>query len=129
MVTTSIPEEQQMQPNPITNLVASEHRRELREAADRNQRARGDRGWEDGDGRITIRYARASDAKSLVLLAELDSGEAPRGAALVAEVDGQPRAALPLDGSPPIADPFRATAELLALLRLRAAQLVPGAHR
>jgi hypothetical protein len=43
--------------------------------------------------------------------------------ALVAEVDGRLRAALPLDGSTPIADPFFRGAELVDLLRLRAAQL------
>jgi hypothetical protein len=75
------------------------------------------------DGVVTIRYARASDAKTLTMLAGLDEAQPPRGPALVAEVDGHPQAALPLDGSPAIADPFRSTAELLALLKLRAAQL------
>jgi hypothetical protein len=46
---------------------------------------------------------------------------------LVAEVDGRLRAALPVDGGAPIADPFHRGRELLALLRLRAEQLRPGA--
>ena len=40
------------------------------------------------------------------MLAELDSAVAPTGPALVAEIDGRLRAALPLDGGEPIADPF-----------------------
>src|SRR5581483_12038246 len=56
--------------------------------------------------RVTLRYAGAADAPRLARLAALDSAVAPRGPALVAEVDGQLRAALPLDGGRPIADPF-----------------------
>jgi hypothetical protein len=47
----------------------------------------------------------------------------------VAEVDGRLRAALPLDGSSPIADPFHRGAELIELLRIRAAQLARGRER
>lgn len=80
--------------------------------------------------RVTLRYACAADGERLQHLRELDS--APRSmadpalggeSALVAEVDGRLRAALPLDGSAPIADPFYRGAELVDLLRLRAAQL------
>jgi hypothetical protein len=73
--------------------------------------------------RVTLRYAGAADAQRLRRLAELDSTVAPTGPALVAEVDGRLRAALPLDGAPPIADPFHRGTELIELLRLRAAQL------
>jgi hypothetical protein len=73
--------------------------------------------------RVTLRYAAAADAERLRLLAELDSGSAPSGPALVAEVDGRLRAALPLDGGAPIADPLHRGAELIELLRLHAAQL------
>jgi hypothetical protein len=51
---------------------------------------------------------------------------APCGRALLAEVDGALRAALPLDGSAPIADPFHRSSELVDLLRVRAAQLRRG---
>ncbi len=47
----------------------------------------------------------------------------PELPALVAEVDGRLRAALPLDGSAPVADPFHRGAELIQLLRVRATQL------
>jgi hypothetical protein len=56
-------------------------------------------------------------------LAQLDSAFCPRGRVLVAAVGGEPRAALPLDGGPAVADPFHPTAELVALLGMRAAQL------
>ena len=73
--------------------------------------------------RLTLRYSSAADRESLRRLAELDSGRVPVGASLVAEVDGRLRAALPLDGSPAIADPFHRGLDLVELLRLRAAQL------
>ncbi len=73
--------------------------------------------------RVTLRYSSAADRESLRRLAELDSAVAPSGGALVAEVDGRLRAALPLDGSPSIADPFHRGRDLVDLLRLRAAQL------
>jgi hypothetical protein len=56
-------------------------------------------------------------------LARLDSAPCPRGRVLVAAVGGEPRAALPLDGGPAIADPFHRTVELVALLGMRVAQL------
>jgi hypothetical protein len=73
--------------------------------------------------RVTLRYAAAADAPRLQLLAALDCGDPPEGPALVAEVDGRLRAALPLDGGPAISDPSRGGCELLDLLRLRALQL------
>jgi hypothetical protein len=73
--------------------------------------------------RVTLRYASAADSERLAALADLDSGSAPSGPALVAEVDGRLRAALPLDGTSPIADPFHQGVELVELLRMRAAQL------
>jgi hypothetical protein len=48
---------------------------------------------------------------------------------LLAEVGGELRAALPLDGRPAIADPFQRTAELVAMLVERARLLEPPARR
>jgi hypothetical protein len=51
---------------------------------------------------------------------------------LVAEVDGELCAALPLDGGEAFADPFRPTGELVSLLEMRAVQLrgsLPGPRR
>ncbi len=73
--------------------------------------------------RVTLRQASTADVDRLRQLAALDSALPPAGPALVAEVDGRLRAALPLDGGRPIADPFHSGYDLLELLRLRAAQL------
>ncbi|HEX3317944.1 MAG TPA: hypothetical protein VHR88_08000 [Solirubrobacteraceae bacterium] len=73
--------------------------------------------------RVTIRRSRAADREALVRLAQLDSRRLADGDLLVAEVEGELRAALPLAGGHAIADPFRPTAPLVSLLGLRAAQI------
>jgi hypothetical protein len=75
---------------------------------------------------VTVRHATASDERQLARLAALDSSHPLTGSALVAESDARIVAALPLGSGRPIADPFEPTAELLALLELRAAQLRNG---
>lgn len=73
---------------------------------------------------IAIRKATADDAVALRRLAALDAAPAePAGDLLVAVVDGEIRAALPVAGGRAIADPFHPTAELVAHLRLRAERL------
>jgi hypothetical protein len=72
---------------------------------------------------ITVRHAVSSDRSELDRLAALDSAKPPRGPALVAEADSRMLAALPLGSGRPIADPFEPTAEVVALLQLRAAQM------
>jgi hypothetical protein len=75
---------------------------------------------------LTIRLAGSADAAALGRLAQLDSAPAAKPVAmLVAEVGGELRAALPLDGGRAIADPFRPTAELVGILEERARQLAP----
>jgi hypothetical protein len=101
-------------------LAAREHQRELVRAA---RRARGVDAGQTPVTRVVLRYAAAADGSRLRELAELDSAAPPAGVTLVAEVDGRLRAALPLDGTEPIADPFHRGSELIELLRLRAAQL------
>lgn len=88
-------------------------------------------GAKTADEAVSIRLCRVSDDASLERLAALDSREAPRGRHVVAEVDGELVAALPLSGGEPFADPFRPTAHLLPLMRRQAAQLVarPRPHR
>jgi hypothetical protein len=105
---------------PMNFLVSRERTRELRREAAR--RTRPDSG-ETPVTRVTLRWASAADASRLSELAELDSALVPSGAVLLAEVDGRLRAALPLDGGKPIADPFHRGTELIELLRIRAAQL------
>jgi hypothetical protein len=76
---------------------------------------------------IVIRSTNEHDIPGLARLAALDSAKAIAGRALVAEVDGKMRAALPLDGSRPVADPFAETAHLVELLDAHAKAL--GAAR
>ena len=74
-------------------------------------------------GCITIRLAGSDDTAALRRLAALDSAPALRGATLIAQVDGELCAARALGDGRVVADPFRFTAELGDLLRVRAAQL------
>jgi hypothetical protein len=67
---------------------------------------------------VNIRPAGELDRAALVSLAQLDSTRYDGQPALVAEVDGQIEAAVSLDGELRIADPFRPTGELVALLTL-----------
>jgi hypothetical protein len=72
---------------------------------------------------LTIRMAMPSDSGALERLAELDSAEYPVEPVLVAEVAGELWAAISLDDSQIVADPFRPTGELQFLLVERARQL------
>jgi hypothetical protein len=69
---------------------------------------------------ITVRPAHADDATHLVRLAALDSAPLPAAPMLVAEVEGELRAALSLSDGRAIADPFRPSLALVDLLRLHA---------
>jgi hypothetical protein len=73
---------------------------------------------------LTIRMAVPADCAALTRLAQLDSA-APfdTAAVLVAEVDGELVAAVPREGGEAIANPFRRTAAIVALLEGRAAEL------
>lgn len=75
---------------------------------------------------IVIRLAVAGDRAALERLAELDSAHVPAGATLIAMRDGVAVAAMSLEDRATIADPFIATADLVAMLGLRAAQLDGG---
>ena len=76
------------------------------------------------DPTVVIRAARGSDGNALESLARLDSQRPLAGEVLVAEQDGALVAALA--GERVIADPFRPTADLIALLRVRAGRTRPG---
>ena len=75
---------------------------------------------------IVIRYSERGDERALARLAGRDSRPVPAGALLVAEADGDLRAALPLDGKGAVSDPFHRSAELVRLLELRRDQLEGG---
>lgn len=78
---------------------------------------------------IQIRAAQASDGPVLTRLAALDSAAVPFGPVLLAEVDGEVRAALALRDGAVIADPFARTAELVQLLKVHASTVAEAAQR
>jgi hypothetical protein len=71
-------------------------------------------------GAVTIRRATLGDEAALERLSQLDSLPVPTDPVLVAEVDGQIRAAVGVYGSEAIADPFAHTAHLIRMLREQA---------
>jgi hypothetical protein len=77
---------------------------------------------------VLIRAARGSDGDALDRLAQLDSARVPAGELLVAEADGAVVAALAPETGAAIADPFRPTSDVLALLRLRGDRLRGPRH-
>jgi hypothetical protein len=72
---------------------------------------------------ITLRVSDPADEREIARLAELSERAAASGRYLVADVDGQVWAALPLSGGEPIGDPFLPTLEVKQLLSVRAGQL------
>jgi hypothetical protein len=82
-----------------------------------------------GPASITIRPAYADDQLSIARLAVLDSAETPSAPILLAEVDGELRAALSLDDGAVIADPFFPSVHLIELLRSHAAATTPTPAR
>jgi hypothetical protein len=77
----------------------------------------------DARAGVTIRLATPADARALHRLAALDSTRWDGGDALVAEVGDEIWAAVSVTGGAVMADPFRPSGELLALLAERARQL------
>jgi hypothetical protein len=69
---------------------------------------------------LTIRLADADDRVALSTLAQLDSADAPAAPVLLAESGDRLVAALSLADGRAVADPFRRTADVLHLLRVRA---------
>jgi hypothetical protein len=110
----------------MNTLAASEHIAELRRAADH---------WR-AEGRslavapaltqslaVGLRLAGADDAHLLARLAALDDAPALQGRVLLALIDGEAVAALSLLDGRVLANPFIATSEAVALLRLRSEHL------
>ena len=107
---------------PCPVRLAEERERDVRE----NARA----AWHRRQrGELQIRAATDADMPALVRLARLDSSRPPVGTIILAEEDGRIVAALAADDAATIADPFRATAPVVAMLRLRAEQLKPRSQR
>ncbi len=77
-----------------------------------------------GRGRIVIRRAEVQDSVALGRLVELaERPEPPVQPVLLAESDGQLVAAVSTATGETVSDPFVATADVIALLQLRAQQL------
>jgi hypothetical protein len=111
----------------LAEIVATEHRADLRRAADRSRLAAA---AETPDTtRVELRIARRDDADAIQRLAVLDEARPLEGRVLLAIVNGLAVAALSLDEGRVVADPFVATVEARSLLRLRAAQLAEGRRR
>jgi hypothetical protein len=77
-----------------------------------------------GRSSIVIRYAQPADGPALARLADLADRPLPSSLLLVAESDGHLVAAAPaVSPGDVVTDPFRVTADVVDLLRLRARQL------
>jgi hypothetical protein len=76
-----------------------------------------------GDATVVIRVATPADLDDLRRLAALDSARALLGTVLVAQSDGEIRAAYSVDEARAVADPFVPTAGLVELLKARTALL------
>ncbi|HEX2468365.1 MAG TPA: hypothetical protein VHJ54_09180 [Solirubrobacterales bacterium] len=72
---------------------------------------------------VVIRESTHADAEHLRRLAQLDSAHVQKGPMVVAEVDGELRAAVAIEHGSVIADPFHRTADVVALAEMRATQL------
>jgi hypothetical protein len=99
-----------------------------------------DRGWNHrcmsnvtsipaGESTVVIRLATPADVDDLRRLAALDSARALLGTVLVAQSDGEIRAAYSVEQERAIADPFQPTAGLVELLKARTELLRDGAAR
>jgi hypothetical protein len=77
----------------------------------------------DSHTAVVIRESNDSDHERLRRLAQLDSARLPEQPLVVAEVDGELRAAVSVNDGSVIADPFHRTADLVALASMRATQL------
>ena len=106
----------------LNGALAADRERALREKArdawQRRQR-----------GNLQIRAADDTDLPALHRLARLDSSRVPAGRLIVAEDDGEIVAAMSADDGTTIANPFRATSAIVAMLRLRADHLKPRRRR
>jgi hypothetical protein len=74
---------------------------------------------------LTFRQADPAEP-SVELLAQLDSVKPLSGLVLLAEAEGRPVAAISVDDGRAAADPFLPSADAVAVLQMRAAQLQPG---
>jgi hypothetical protein len=110
----------------LSKQLAGEHIRDLHEEVASARRRPRQYALEQGDGSarvVTVRRFSERDIDGIRRLAALDEKPVPIGGVLVAELAGELVAALPVDGGEALADPFTPTADIVALLELRARQL------
>jgi hypothetical protein len=112
----------------LTQRLVDAHIEELRRAGVRSRLARvptDDPSRSAGtlELTITIRAARSADESALRMLAERDSAAVPAAPVLIAEADGELRAAVSLHDGAAIAHPRHHTTWMVQLLHARAAQL------
>jgi hypothetical protein len=105
----------------LSKEMAQQHIGDLRRDA-RANRVADDYPELDDDG-LTVRAATPRDGEAVRLLAALEGVAMPSGPVLVAEVNDEVVAALPLGGGRALADPFRPTKHYVDMLELRARQL------
>jgi hypothetical protein len=72
---------------------------------------------------VLMRRATAEDSARIRTLALLENTRIPAGPFLVAEAGGEIVAASSLSTGTVVADPFRLTSDIVAMLRLRASQV------
>jgi hypothetical protein len=109
--------------NPLVNHhLARQHTAELQLRGQRARLAIGERSDAERDP-VTIRRSTQADLAALGRIAQLDSQPLPNQPVLVAELGGEMVAALAVETGTVVANPFRHTAQVVALLRLRADQL------
>jgi hypothetical protein len=117
----------------LTALIAKEHIADLRREADhRNlQRAvaRPEAAADSLTGVIALRLAHQDEATVISELASLDDAPVLEGEVLLALVDGKAIAGLSLRDRRVVATPFVPTSQAVALLQLRADQLLGRPRR
>ena len=102
----------------------------LADERERTLRTKARTAWERHPrGELKLRAATDADALALLRLARLDSSLALTGTIILAEDDGEIVAAQAVESGAAIANPFRRTTPIVAMLRLRAAQLRQPAPR
>jgi hypothetical protein len=92
--------------------------------SNRSSSTRSERSYKrHGYDSVAVRIARAEDTAAIRRVAALDGKELPMGEVLVAEADSEIIAALSVSDGTRVADPFRWTSDVVALMEMRAAQL------
>jgi hypothetical protein len=72
---------------------------------------------------VAVRVARPEDELAIQRVASLDGKKALTGRVLVAEADREIIAAIGIESGSAVADPFRWTSDVVALMEMRAEQL------